>query len=88
MDTTLKLPADLPADVKILDADGLYLEEVDWNRNISPEQKLLGGPRQFDMVCSIMRDGIRFQYPEADEERVQEILLERLEIARRLEEWP
>ena len=33
-----------------------------------------------------MADGIRSQFPDADERRVQEILRERLALARRLEE--
>jgi hypothetical protein len=32
-----------------------------------------------------MRDGIRMQFPDADEQRVEEILRQRLAITRRLE---
>jgi hypothetical protein len=63
----------------------LYLEEVLAARAMSPEDKLLAGPRLFDFACRIAVDGIRQQFPEADEERVLEILRERIELGRRLE---
>jgi hypothetical protein len=68
--------------------DAIYRERVLRARATPPEEKLLDGPRLFDQACRIMRDGIRDQYPDADERRVQEILLERLALLRRLEEPP
>ncbi len=65
--------------------DELYREEVRRARAMSPEEKLLAGPQLFDRACRIMADGIRNEYPDADETRVQEILRERLALARRLE---
>jgi hypothetical protein len=38
------------------------------------------------LCCRIVADGIRHQHPEADEQRVQEILAERIALQRRLEE--
>lgn len=52
---------------------------------MSPEEKLLAGLRLFDRSCRIMTDGIRDQFPDADEASVQRILLERLTLIRRLE---
>ena len=66
-------------------ADDLYRERVERARRMSPEEKLYGGPRLFEQSCRIMRDGIRHQFPEADESRVTEILRERLALIRRLE---
>ena len=66
--------------------DALFRERVLGARRTPPEEKLLDGPRLFDLACGIMKNGIRDQFPEADEKRVQEILAERLEILRRLEE--
>jgi hypothetical protein len=66
--------------------DELYRERVEAARQMSPEDKLLGGPRLFDLTCKIIADGIRDQYPDADEARVQKILGERLVLARRLED--
>jgi hypothetical protein len=53
---------------------------------MSPDDKLLAWPQLFDRSCRIMADGIREQYPDADEARVQEILRERLALVRRLEQ--
>ena len=65
--------------------DELYRERVLRARRMSPEQKLLDGPRLFEFACRIMADGIRGQFPEADDRRVQEILFQRLALLRRLE---
>lgn len=66
--------------------DQMYRERVQRARQMSPEDKLLAGAELFDRSCRIMTDGIRHQFPDADESRVQQILRERLRIARRLEE--
>jgi hypothetical protein len=66
--------------------DDIYRERVLRARAMPPEEKLLDGPRLFEMACRITRAGIRYQYPEADDQRVEEILKERLALRRRLEE--
>jgi hypothetical protein len=68
--------------------DELFRERVLRARRTPPEEKLLDGPRLFDLCCRIMADGIRNEYPEADEQRVQELLRQRLALLRRLEEYP
>ncbi len=65
--------------------DDLFRERVLRARQESPEEKLLDGPRLFDMCCRIVADGIRNQFPDADEQRVQEILVQRIALMRRLE---
>jgi hypothetical protein len=60
-------------------------EEILRARAMPPEEKLLAGVRLFDRVCRVMEDGIRDEFPEADEAEVMRILRERLAIARRLE---
>lgn len=67
-------------------AEQLDREEILRARAMPPEEKLLAGARLFDRVCRIMKDGIRHQFPDADERQVREILRERLALARRLEE--
>ena len=67
-------------------ADSIYRERVLRARRESPEEKLLDGPRLFDFCCRIVTDGIRNQFPDADEHRVKEILAERVALMRRLEE--
>jgi len=65
--------------------DAIERDRVLAARRMSPEEKLLAGARLFDRSCRIMADGIRHQFPDADEERVQEILRERLRKIRELE---
>ncbi len=66
--------------------DELYREEVHEAQRMAPERKMAAGGELFDELCERMRDGIRYQYPGADEAQVEAILRERLELARRLEE--
>ena len=66
--------------------DRIYRDRVLRARQTPPEEKLLDGARLFDMSCRIMMDGIRHEHPDADEERVREILVERVRLLRRLEE--
>ena len=49
------------------------------------EEKLRAGAELFDYSCRISMNGIRDQYPEADEAEVRRLLERRLEIGRRLE---
>lgn len=65
--------------------DDIFRQRVLRARQESPEEKLLDGPRLFDWCCRIVADGIRNQFPDADEQRVHEILAERIALMRRLE---
>jgi len=65
--------------------DELFREKVHRARRMSIEERVRAAGDLFDEVCDRMRDGIRWQFPDADEARVEAILRERLEIARRLE---
>jgi len=65
--------------------DQLYRDEVLAARVMTPEEKLLAGPQLFDFACRIALDGIRNQFPDVDEQRVRQILAERVELGRRLE---
>lgn len=67
-------------------SDNLFRERVLRDRRTPPEEKLLDGPRLFDLCCRIMMDDIRNENPEADEQRVREILAQRIALLRRLEE--
>lgn len=68
--------------------DELFRCRVEAARAMWPEERLLAGPRLFDRSCRIMCDGIRDEYPHADEARVRRILAERLAPIRRLEQSP
>jgi hypothetical protein len=71
-----------------MEIDALYRERVLAAKAMPPEEKLLAGPRLFDFSCRIMADGIRGEYPGADEAEVQKILCERLAFIRQLEDNP
>lgn len=66
-------------------AEVLYREEVARARAMSPEDKLLEGPRLFERACRLMRDGIRHQHPDLDDAGVQALLRERLDLVSALE---
>lgn len=66
--------------------DRIYRDRVLRARQTPPEEKLLDGARLFDMSCRVMMDGIRHEHPDADEQKVKEILIERVRLLRRLED--
>jgi hypothetical protein len=68
--------------------DDIYRQRVQKARRTSPEEKLLAGMQLFARSCQIMADGIRDEFPDADEQRVQEILRQRLDLLRRLRQTP
>lgn len=67
-------------------ADVLYREEIARARAMSPEEKLLEGPRLFERVCRVMGEGIRHQHPELDDAGVLALLRERLDRVAALEQ--
>ena len=66
--------------------DELYREEIIEARAMKPEDKILAGQQLFEAACRITLAGIRNENPGASEERCLEILRQRLELQRRLEE--
>ena len=66
--------------------DEIFVGKLRRARAMSPEAKILTGPRLFEMGCEITKDGIRAQFPLADEKEVLRILQDRLALARRLRE--
>jgi hypothetical protein len=49
----------------------LSAEEIARARAMTPEEKLLEGPRLFERACRVMADGIRHRHPELDEDAVR-----------------
>lgn len=78
-------PPSLPPDVKIMDADDLYREQVEEARKMSVGERLIAGIELFDLACEFAKMGIRMQHPGASEEEVLDILEARLDLGRRLE---
>ena len=66
-------------------ADVLYREEILRARAMSPEDKLLEGPRLFERACRVMGEGIRYQYPDLDDAGVLALVRERLDRVTALE---
>ena len=65
-------------------AEEIYRERVLRARRTPIEQKLLAGAELFECACQVTCDGIRDQNPGIDESQVQQILRDRLALARRL----
>jgi hypothetical protein len=65
--------------------DTLYRDEVLRARRMSPEDKILAGARLFDYACRITAAGIRNQFAGIDEDRITEILRQRLAWRRKLD---
>jgi hypothetical protein len=65
--------------------EAIYRDRVHRARLAPPGEKMRDGPQLFDFACRITMCGIRHQFPEASEQRVREILVERLELQKRLE---
>lgn len=65
--------------------DAIYLDKIRAARAMSPEDKLLAGPRLFERSCRIMLDGLRHENPDADEARLETLFRERLARWLRLE---
>ena len=66
--------------------DELYREELREARAMAPEQKVLAGQQLFEGACRMTLAGIRNQNPGASTDQCREILRQRLEWQRRLEE--
>jgi hypothetical protein len=73
-----------PATQRLIDE--LYREELREARAMPPVDKILAGQQLFESACRITLAGIRNQNPGASEEQCLEILRQRLELQRRLEE--
>lgn len=67
-------------------AQALFRERVERAKREDPFEKMWAGPRLFAEVCERMKDGIRWQFPQASEEEVMEILRQRIKLAERLEQ--
>ena len=64
--------------------DELYREEVLDARKMPIEEKLLLGERLFRWACEATLAGIRNQNPDANEQECQRILVERIELGKKL----
>ena len=66
--------------------DSIFIGKIMRGRRTPMDEKILDGPRLFDMNCLLARNGIRSQYPEFTDEQVENELRRRLSIARRIDD--
>ena len=64
--------------------DSIFIEKILRARRTPMDEKILDGPRLFDLNCSLARSGIRAQFPDYSDEQVEQELDRRLAIARRI----
>jgi hypothetical protein len=67
--------------------DDIFRRRVLQARATPPDQRLVDCLELYDRARSVMQDGIRMQFPDADEAEVERILGERLDRVRRMEEY-
>ncbi|MFM9960957.1 MAG: hypothetical protein ACKV2Q_07010 [Planctomycetaceae bacterium] len=66
--------------------DPNFIEKVLYARGRSIGEKMLDGPRLFDLDCELDRIRIRAQFPTFDDEQVEQELRYRLSVARQIDE--
>lgn len=67
-------------------ADAIFRDRVLRARKTPPEQRMKDAFELYERACGLMRDGIRHQFPDADEAEVEAILRKRLKRLRQIEE--
>lgn len=66
--------------------DSIYRRKVLRARTLTEGERLATGIELFEGATGMMRDGIRHQFPGSSEERVEEILRQRLNRLRQVHE--
>lgn len=66
--------------------DSIFIGKVLRARRTPMDEKMLDGPRLFDLNCALTRSGIRSQFPDFDEAQVEREFCRRLAIARRIDD--
>jgi hypothetical protein len=67
------------------DARFSALAKVRQARMMTGEERVLAGPRLFAGVCERMKEGLRDENPEVDDDEIHQMLLLRLNRLRKLE---
>jgi len=68
------------------DAHFADMAKIRQARAMSPAEKFLAGPRLFEGVCERMKEALRDENPDADEDGILSLLRRRFHILRKLEE--
>jgi len=64
----------------------MFWEEIREAQAMSAEDRILAGPRLFDVATRICKDGIRAQFPNADDAEVSRIFRKRLALQEKIEQ--
>ena len=65
-----------------MNPDRALNEQIERYRRMTGEQRLAIALALHELSCSVTREGIRHQHPNADEAEVERLLRRRLELAR------
>ena len=60
-------------------AEDIFRDRIRRARAMTPEERMILGPRLFAYACRITLEGIRNQYPDLDEREARRILQRRLQ---------
>ena len=52
--------------------------KIERAKKASMEEKMLDGPRLFRLLCQAIKAGLRLDHPEADDEKLHQLLIERV----------
>ena len=52
--------------------------KIERTKEASMEEKMLAGPRLFRLSCEAIKAGLRPDFPDADEEELHQLLIERV----------
>jgi hypothetical protein len=69
-------------------ADSLFVQKVLRARRMRPEEKYLAGPRLYEYARQIAVNAVRAEHPKASPQEIRQILRQRRQITRYLEEHP
>lgn len=66
--------------------DDIWRARLHRAARMTPEERMLDGPRLFDYACKMTYAGIRAQNPGISDERMVEVLRQRLALSKQWEE--
>lgn len=58
---------------------------VQASSGLSPEERILAGIKQSELAIRVVEDGLRDQFPDADEATIASLLLERIRLMKRIQ---
>jgi len=70
-------------------ANGMLQNEirrrVQASSGLSPEERILAGIKQSELAIRVVEDGLRDQYPDADEAAIASLFLERVRLMKKIQ---